>query len=74
MDQITDSQCSELYTIIHFNKKYQIMFPVTDKNDKSMSMLTFFPTVYPSFVTHLIFHKPNLYNKTALHPTLSTNY
>ena len=52
------------------------MFPVTDKTDKTMSKLTFFPTVYPRILTHLIFQQPRMptVNKTALHPTMSTDY
>lgn len=65
---------SESQSLTQLNMKYQIMFPVTDKTDKNMSKLTFFPSVYPSILTRLIFHKPKLHNKTALHPTLPTNY
>jgi len=74
MEQITDSQNGVSHILTCLNMKNQFMFPITDKTDKNMSQLTLFPTVYLSILTHLIFHKPNLYNRTALHPTLSTNY
>jgi len=74
MKQNTNSQHSVPHTLTHLNMTYQIMFTVTDKTDKYMSKLKFFPTVYHSILTHLIFHKPNPHNKTALRPTLSTNY
>jgi hypothetical protein len=65
---------SESHTLTQLNIKYKIMFPVTDKTDKNMSKLTLFPSVYPSILTHMVFHKPKLHNKTALHRTLPTNY